>query len=54
MMFDAYEYARMAYNNWIAPEGRADKCLKCGECEAQCPQHIAIMEWLEKADVYLA
>ena len=53
MMFNAYEYARFAYNNWIAPEGRADKCLQCGECESKCPQHIAIMEWLEKTESLL-
>jgi uncharacterized protein len=53
MMFNAREYARFSYSNWIAPENRADKCLKCGECEEKCPQHIAIMEWLETVDRYL-
>ena len=33
---------------------RADQCLRCGECEAQCPQHIQIIEWLETAGEYLA
>ncbi len=27
----------------------ADQCIKCGKCEAACPQHIAIREELEKA-----
>ena len=53
MMFNAYEYARYAYNNWITAECRGDKCLKCGECESKCPQHIAIMEWLEKVETAL-
>ncbi|MBS5521083.1 MAG: aldo/keto reductase [Clostridiales bacterium] len=26
---------------------RADACIKCGKCEAACPQHIAIRENLE-------
>ncbi|MGE5601422.1 MAG: aldo/keto reductase [Nitrososphaerales archaeon] len=53
-MFNAQEYGRVAYNNWIAAENRADQCLKCGECEEKCPQHIAIMDWLEKADQALS
>ena len=54
MMFNAVEYARYAYNNWIAADGRAEKCLRCGECEAKCPQHISIMEWLERAGKFLS
>lgn len=53
-MFNAQEYGRIAYNQWIAPENRAGQCLKCGECEEKCPQHIQIMEWLERADRYLS
>jgi hypothetical protein len=53
MMFNAPGYARHAYANWL-PEGeRGDRCLACGECETKCPQHIAIMDWLEKADALL-
>lgn len=49
-MFNAIGYGQYAYANWISEDQRADKCLECGECEAQCPQHIAIMEWLKKAN----
>ena len=28
---------------------RADECIKCGQCETVCPQHISIREHLEKA-----
>ena len=27
---------------------RADQCVKCGKCEAVCPQHIAIREHLDE------
>lgn len=53
MMFDAPEHARFVYANWVPEAERGDKCLACGECEAKCPQHIAIIEWLETADRYL-
>lgn len=53
MMFDAPEHARFVYANWVPEAERGDKCLACGECEAKCPQHIAIIEWLERADRYL-
>lgn len=53
MMFDAPEHARFVYANWVPEAERGDKCIACGECETKCPQHIAIIEWLEKADRYL-
>lgn len=35
---------------WETREGGlASRCIKCGSCEAVCPQHISIMEELEKA-----
>jgi predicted aldo/keto reductase-like oxidoreductase len=54
MMFNAPEYGRNAYANWLSEAERADNCVACGECEAQCPQHIQIIEWLETAGEYLA
>ena len=29
--------------------GRASECIQCGSCEVACPQHIPIIEKLEKA-----
>lgn len=33
--------------------GRAADCLQCGQCEGVCPQHIGIIEVLEKASAQL-
>jgi predicted aldo/keto reductase-like oxidoreductase len=52
-MFNAPGYARNAYMQWVPEAERGDRCLACGECESKCPQGIAIIEWLEKADRYL-
>ncbi len=42
--------------NWLVSghgKMRADECIKCGKCEAVCPQHIAIRDELEKtADTF--
>lgn len=38
--------------NWLVDrhgKQRADHCVKCGKCEAACPQHILIRDELEKA-----
>ena len=54
IMFNAQGYGQYAYMNWLPEDQRADKCVACGECEAQCPQHIQIIQWLETAGDYLA
>ena len=28
----------------------AGKCVQCGACEAVCPQHLSIIEWLQRID----
>jgi predicted aldo/keto reductase-like oxidoreductase len=28
--------------------GKASDCIKCGKCEAACPQHLKITELLEE------
>lgn len=41
--------AQRDYNNATKEGGKAGDCVQCGACEAHCPQHIGIIETLEKA-----
>lgn len=36
------------YENYAEKHGKASDCVKCGACEAQCPQHLEIRDLLEK------
>ena len=41
------------YNTHTAKNGKASDCIKCGKCEAVCPQHLEIRELMEKvAEVF--
>ncbi len=53
-MFDDKIHYIKQYNNFLKPEQRADQCIRCGECEPQCPQHIEIMDELENVDRYFS
>jgi len=46
---------RFMYNDpdMIKQQERADKCIKCKNCEEICPQKIPIPEMLEKAHAFL-
>ena len=37
-----------ALYKFIDESARADKCIACGECEAKCPQQIAVSEHMPK------
>ncbi|MBN1230390.1 MAG: aldo/keto reductase [Anaerolineales bacterium] len=43
-----------SYDFWIKPENRPEQCIQCGECEAACPQHLEIIEWLQKAETFFS
>lgn len=36
------------YNNLTKTFGKASECIGCGQCENVCPQHLAIIEGLQK------
>jgi len=44
-MYDAMGEMRREYQN-LAEGERADACIQCRECEAKCPQHIPISDWM--------
>ncbi len=36
------------YNIATTGKGKASDCIACGQCEAACPQHLPIIEYLKK------
>jgi predicted aldo/keto reductase-like oxidoreductase len=51
-IYDQPRRERFIYNTWV--EERADACAECGECEARCPQRLAVAEWLQRAHELLS
>jgi uncharacterized protein len=41
-IYDDVGGSQFAYRIFVPEEGRADRCIACGECEAKCPQEIEI------------
>jgi predicted aldo/keto reductase-like oxidoreductase len=40
------------YDNLSLRFGKASACIKCGQCEAMCPQHLPIRKYLEDVASY--
>lgn len=53
-MFETVEEYANRYKNLIKEEKDASKCIECGNCEAECPQNINIIEKLKEANEALA
>lgn len=53
VQFGVTDVTRGSYRCQIDRSGKAGDCIKCGKCEAQCPQHLEIRKLLEEAaDIY--
>ncbi len=49
LIYNNTDRAKDRYESAVKePHGKASSCIKCGQCEMQCPQHIQIREWLER------
>ncbi len=48
LRYDNLGAARHTYELRIRDHGKASDCLKCGACEAACPQHLEIRGLLEE------
>ena len=49
MLFGETESAKGRYARLTKDGGTAGSCIHCLQCEGECPQHIEITAWLEKA-----
>lgn len=48
-MYGTYEHVKRTWEVEIPEEAKAKNCIKCGKCEASCPQKLSIRADLEKA-----
>ena len=49
-MFDDPDRFTRRYQELRQKSQDASRCVQCGACEAACPQHLPIIEWLQTAD----
>lgn len=49
LVYGHLDGAKGSYSWETRDGGKASECIACGQCEAVCPQHIAIVEELKKA-----
>lgn len=46
-MFDNLSNFPRRYQEFVNAQNDAGRCVRCGACERQCPQHLPIRDWLE-------
>ncbi|MBQ9196638.1 MAG: aldo/keto reductase [Clostridia bacterium] len=46
-MFDKLGEFPQRYQEFKKDEAEAGRCVRCGACEKQCPQHLPIRDWLQ-------
>ena len=44
---DQKSNSKLYYDLLSKNHGKASECIECGQCEAQCPQHIDIIDNLK-------
>ena len=49
-MFDNMGHFQWRYKDLAEKGFDASQCVQCGACEAACPQHLTIIDWLQKID----
>jgi predicted aldo/keto reductase-like oxidoreductase len=52
-MYGGNANLRNHWTRFFPDAGKAVHCVQCGECEAKCPQHLPIMESLERVQAEL-
>lgn len=52
-IYGTYQTVKWAWEHEIPEAEKAKNCIKCGKCEALCPQKIRIREDLERAQADL-
>ena len=48
LVYHQLEKARRDYGWRTEGKGKARECIRCGQCEAVCPQHLTVIEYLEQ------
>ena len=49
-MFDNMGQFQWRYREMTEKSFDASQCVQCGACEAACPQHLSIIDWLQTID----
>ena len=52
-MYQNYNMVKGRWENGLGDEKQAKNCVKCGKCEAICPQKLAVRSDLEKVQTDL-